>query len=259
MFRKLVANLPYSPSITGQLPSYIRQLKREKLARKLAVLFGLLAISLQALALYNPPQQATGIPSPQTTTPTPPAIIRSQVVRNLSNPTGNNPILKANTRLEYTVTTKNAGNKTTSVIAEDNIADLLEYSRLIDNGGGFYNNDKQMIEWGDVTLEPGQSHNRRFVVILFDTIPTTPQDKDNSGAYDCRMTNTYGNTIDLQIDCGPLKTAENIIRDLPKLGNAPNIIFAISLAIAVIYLYNRSRQLGKEAQLLRKEFNNTSL
>src|SRR6266536_2180022 len=58
MFRKLVSNLPYSPTLVGQLGFYTRRLKKEQVTRKLGLIFTILALLVQSFALIQPPEAA---------------------------------------------------------------------------------------------------------------------------------------------------------------------------------------------------------
>lgn len=60
MFRQLVANLPFSPALIGQLGFYARRLRQEELTRRLGLIFTALALVVQSFAVFNPPEaQAT--------------------------------------------------------------------------------------------------------------------------------------------------------------------------------------------------------
>lgn len=54
MFRKLVSNLPFSPSLINQLGFYTKRLKKERVTRKLGLLFTILALIVQTLTIVAP-------------------------------------------------------------------------------------------------------------------------------------------------------------------------------------------------------------
>lgn len=56
MFRKLVSNLPFSPSLINQIGFYTTRLKKEQLTRKLGLFVTLLALTIQTLTLIVPAQ-----------------------------------------------------------------------------------------------------------------------------------------------------------------------------------------------------------
>lgn len=56
MFRKIVSNLPFSPSLINQLGFYSKRLKKEELTRKIGLIFTILAIVVQSITLLAPAQ-----------------------------------------------------------------------------------------------------------------------------------------------------------------------------------------------------------
>jgi len=63
MFRKLVSNLPFSPSLINQLGFYSKRLKKEQFTRKLGLIVTILAILVQTLT-FLAPTEATLASSP---------------------------------------------------------------------------------------------------------------------------------------------------------------------------------------------------
>lgn len=90
---------------------------------------------------------------------------------------------------------------------------------------------------------------------MLEAIPATAQGSSNDFSYDCVMTNTFGNSVDIPVDCPTQKIVEQIATSLPVTGPKNNMLFAgITLAI-VAYFYARSRQQSKEIRLIRKDIN----
>lgn len=58
MFRKIVSNLPYSPALVGQLGFYARRLKKEEVTRQMGLMFTVLALVVQSVAVFQPPTAA---------------------------------------------------------------------------------------------------------------------------------------------------------------------------------------------------------
>lgn len=56
MFRKLVSNLPFSPSLINQLGFYSKRLKKEQFTRKLGLITTVLALVVQSITLLAPAQ-----------------------------------------------------------------------------------------------------------------------------------------------------------------------------------------------------------
>jgi len=67
------------------------------------------------------------------------------------------------------------------------------------------------------------------------------------------MTNTFGYDIENDVDCSGVKViVEQVVSELPTTGPTENMIFAAALLSVVTYFYARSRQMGKEVRLIRK-------
>ncbi|HZP55692.1 MAG TPA: hypothetical protein VFB03_02900 [Candidatus Saccharimonadales bacterium] len=58
MFKKLVANLPFNPSLIDEVVGYGKKTRQEVILRKLGLWFVLLAVFIQGLIFLHPPQQS---------------------------------------------------------------------------------------------------------------------------------------------------------------------------------------------------------
>lgn len=56
MFRKLISNLPFNPGLLHQLSFYSKRLHQEESVRRTGVIFTLLAVGVQSLAILSPAQ-----------------------------------------------------------------------------------------------------------------------------------------------------------------------------------------------------------
>jgi hypothetical protein len=56
MFKKLLANASFSPSVANTIGFYIGRLREEELTRRLGLIFSVLAVALQSLAIISPPE-----------------------------------------------------------------------------------------------------------------------------------------------------------------------------------------------------------
>ncbi len=54
MFRKLISNLPFSPSLINQLGFYSKRLKKEQFTRRFGLIFTVLALLVQSITLISP-------------------------------------------------------------------------------------------------------------------------------------------------------------------------------------------------------------
>jgi uncharacterized repeat protein (TIGR01451 family) len=58
MFRKIVSNLSFSPALVGQLGFYAKRLRKEETTRRLGLVFVALALVVQGLVVFQPPESA---------------------------------------------------------------------------------------------------------------------------------------------------------------------------------------------------------
>jgi hypothetical protein len=58
MFRKIVSNIAFSPALVGQLGFYARRLRKEEATRRIGLIFTVLALVVQAFAVFTPPESA---------------------------------------------------------------------------------------------------------------------------------------------------------------------------------------------------------
>lgn len=163
---------------------------------------------------------------------------------------------KESDKITYFLTVENKGLNTTTASIEERIEDVLEYASVVDNGGATFDQEAKTLTWSDIRLEPKEKQTRAFIVQVSDTIPSMPQGTSDPASYNCIMTNTFGNSIDINVNCSaPKVIVEQITTELPQTGPTENMAFAgITLAI-VAYFYARSRQLGKEVRLIRRGAN----
>lgn len=185
-----------------------------------------------------------------------PETAQSKEGKNLTqNADASTVIARAGDRIEYTVYVENIGEVPATAPLSEELSDVMEYATLQDNGGGTYNTESHTLAWQNITLKHGEKASRTFVVKVNDQIATTAQGQSDPGSFDCIMTNAFGNTVNVRVACEAPKVIEQTITELPHTGPTENLIFAGSLAALVTYFWARSRQIGKEVRLIRKEFN----
>jgi uncharacterized repeat protein (TIGR01451 family) len=155
--------------------------------------------------------------------------------------------------ITYTITVVNSHETEESTTIEDALTDTLEYADLTDQGGGTFNEETKTLSW-QVTLQPGEVVTRTFTVTVKNPVPSKAQGQSYPLSYNCIMTNSYGTTIDIPVNCPPQKIIEQVVEQLPATGPGENIIFGGIVIAIVVFFYARSRQLGKEVRLVRREF-----
>lgn len=162
---------------------------------------------------------------------------------------------QAGDKVVYTLNVQNTGKLAATVPLEENLSDVLDYAQIIDVGGGSYDTASKKLTWPTLSLPAGGKQSRMFTIQLLDTIPSMGQGTDDKTSYDCRMDNTFGNTISIDVACPAPKQIESAVSQLPHTGPRENMIFAGLVAAIVTYFYARSRQVKKEIRLIRRDFN----
>jgi hypothetical protein len=189
-----------------------------------------------------------------------PDISKSKIAINLSqgNIDASTAIAKSGDRINFTISVDNNGLNSDSIKLEDNISDVLEYSNLIDTGGGVLDASTMTLSWPKINLDYGDTQTRTFSVKILDNIPDTAQGRSDGTSYDCRILNTFGNSVSIDIDCPSVKIVEQVAAELPKTGPTENVIFICIILAAAAYFFARTRQLEKEIKIIRNN-NNTGM
>lgn len=396
MFKKIVSNLSFSPALVGQLGFYAKRLKKEETTRRLGLIFVALALVVQALAVFQPPESANAASSndmvygglglgsnrsinhflspydantanlkdimnymgisraeianaqfgsfitgstkrswghnhafstaagesattitdptgataittmysrplslwdgpntriyayighsdrvgwfalmqacgnlvtesipPPITPPTPPApkpavLAFNKTATNVSqgDVTASTVAAKESDKISFTLSMQNTGGTAAPVKISDDLSDTLEYSNLIDNGGGTFDAATKTLSWPDISLKPGEKQERTFAIQVLATIPSTPVGQSNPESYNCIMNNAFmGSGVTIPVTCAPPKVIEQVTKELPHTGPTENMIFAGVILAVVTYFFLRSKQLGKEVRLIRRDLN----
>ena len=192
----------------------------------------------------------------------------SNLTQNLAD--ANNHTAQPNDQLQFTLSVKNTGNTTGSYTLGDSLSDVITYADVSDLGGGSLQQTGSLnitpaagdasrslvspaISWPAVTVKPGETVKRVVLVRVKSVIPATPVSGTNMKAYSCTMTNTFGNTLNVPVECPPQKVAESVTTQLPHTGATENMIFAGMTLAVVAYFYARARQTKEEVRLIRRE------
>lgn len=167
-------------------------------------------------------------------------------------------------RMIYTLTVENTGLSEGEYTVRDNLSDVMEYADVLDVDGGTVEKDGNgsttgFVSWPTETLAAGEAVQKTVVVQVKDIIPATPRNEGNPESYNCTMTNSFGTSTHVMVDCPPAKQIERTVQQLPATGPGENVLFSGVLLAVVAYFYARSRQLKKEVRLLRREFASGSL
>lgn len=162
---------------------------------------------------------------------------------------------KASDVIQFTLTMKNSGKAPTTVTPQDQIDGITDYATVDNLGGATYDATTKKLTWPQTTVAAGQSQVRTFTIKMLRTIPSMGQGASDPTSYNCKMYNTFGNNITINVECPPQKVVENTVEQLPHTGAGENMLFAGAVFAIVAYFYARSRQMNKEVRLIRRDLN----
>ncbi len=180
------------------------------------------------------------------------AVSPSLSVKTIS-PASPTPIqkLQASDRIAYTLSLTNKSDTSITVSPALNLEDILEYSRVLDYGGGSYDYDTKHVSWPLTVLEPGSNLARTFIMQLLPTIPATASGYYLQASYDCTAAISFGTTLATPVDCPAPKHVERITNTLPRTSTMHNLAATAGLLIIAVFLYLRSRQQLTELYIIR--------
>lgn len=141
-------------------------------------------------------------------------------------------VAKAGDEIQYSLTTKNKGGKAlVDYVIEEDLKDVLEYADVTDNGGGVLTSG--ILTW-KVTIAANTTDTRMFKVKVKNPIPNLAAKPSSPGSYDYRMTNIYGDTVEIPVD-KPI--TQTIIDVLPQTGALGMLMIPLVLATALLLAY----------------------
>ena len=190
-----------------------------------------------------------------------PNVIKSKTATNTSQGFISAPsvVSQPGDQISYTITVENTGLTSTTAKLEENLEDVLQYSTVIDKGGGTLNDSSKVLSWPDVTLKPKDKQTRTFVVKVLNTIPATATCASDPTSFDCVMTNIFGNSINIKVECPTPKIVETVANELPTTGPTENMLFAGIVFSMAAYFYARTRLVKKEVHLIRRDVSSGTL
>lgn len=159
--------------------------------------------------------------------------------------------LKALDRVAYTLSIENKSDSDITIVPSINLVDTLEYSRILDYGGGSYNFDSRNLRWKSTKIPANSSIDRTFIIQMLPSIPATATGQHIPSSYDCVLDISFGTSLTTPVDCPISKRVEQFINQLPRVPRSINILGASLLILTVGFLYIRSRQMLTELYIIR--------
>ena len=182
-----------------------------------------------------------------------------KAARNVTQSVGdaNGTTARAGDTIEYTLTTSNVGKATIKdYVVNENISDVLDYADVIDLHGGALDSEK-VVSWSKKDIGANQTITNVITVRINQIIPNTPASSSDPAHFDMKMTNVYGNAIEIKLPADVVKTTEIVTTSLPNTGPGTSLIIGFSLSLIIAYFFMRSRLLAKELDIVRADFGAT--
>lgn len=157
--------------------------------------------------------------------------------------------------LTYTLSVTNKSSNTTAkkYVVEENIGDILDYADVTNLHGGT-KDENNTVRWPETDIAPGKTIEKQITVKVKAVIPSTPSPASNPGSFDCKMTNVYGDTIEVNVPCSPAKVTEITTTSLPNTGPGETLAVAFVVTTIAGYFLARSRLMAKELDIVRTDY-----
>lgn len=182
-----------------------------------------------------------------------------KAARNVTQNIGdaNGTTAQAGDVIEYTLTTTNEGKATIKdYVVNENISDVLDYADVVDLQGGSMDGDK-VISWPKKDIKAKHALTNTFKVKIKSPIPSTPVSSSDEAHFDMKMTNVYGNAVEIKLPPSIVKTTEIVTTSLPNTGPGTSLAIGFTITMCIAYFFARSRLLAKELDIVRADFGST--
>ncbi len=168
----------------------------------------------------------------------------------------NGTVANAGDTIIYTLSTKNTSKNTTieDYVVQENMIDVMQYAEIINLSGGKLD-QYGVATWPGVDIKPGETLSKKIVIKIKNPIPQTPVSISDPGSYDMKLTNIYGNTVNIKLPPTIIKTTEIVTtKQLPNTGPGETLAIGFVILTGAGYFFMRSRLLAKEANIIRNEY-----
>jgi uncharacterized membrane protein len=188
MFKKIVSNLPFSPSLVGHLSLFSKKIHKEEKKRRAALFFIALTLLLQLFISFQP---AASTDKSNNQLPTKSSydvdISKSVVASNLSQGfvEASSVTAHGGDQISYTITIQNISSDLIVYDFTLPLDDALEYLTITDIGDGSLNESTNQITWGNVTVSPNSILTRTIRAKILDPVPSTARNTDKPKSHDC--------------------------------------------------------------------------
>ncbi len=179
------------------------------------------------------------------------------ITQNKSDASGTT--VKSGDELEFTLTTSNVtATDYVNFKGRDYIGSVLAYADLTDEkqlaAQGLSLTADKYLEWTSAKIKGHGSEVKTVRFKVKELVPATNSPSTVSPDYNCKISNSYGNEVVMNVDCPIVKELSVAATKLPSTGPGTSVLIGGLVAVVVGYLYARSRLLAKELAIVRQNY-----
>jgi hypothetical protein len=183
----------------------------------------------------------------------------SNVTQNLDTTATPSSTAKAGDTLQYNLSVRNSYSyERANVNISDYVGDILDYADLdqafLTQQGGSYDSQSKTIKWDALSVPASSEVVKSFRVQMKPSIPATNQPSAMTTAFDCVISNKFGNQLDIKVDCPLPKSSEYLTQRLPNTGPGTSLAIGFVATVVIAYFFMRSRLLAQELDIIRTDF-----
>jgi uncharacterized repeat protein (TIGR01451 family) len=169
----------------------------------------------------------------------------ANLTQNIAN--ANDTTANAGDIIKYTLSATNKGSSpVTKYLFSDSLAYVLTYSSVVQTNGGSLSSNND-ISWPAVTINPGKTATEQFEVKVDNPIPETPTSTSDPNYFNLKMTNTFGNTITINLPSTPVAVLQTT--SLVNTGPGTSIFIGAAVVVIAGFFFYRSRLIVKESKI----------
>lgn len=267
MFEKLLANLPYNPTLKHQVGFYVRSLRHEESVRRTGLILVSLAFAVQLIGFigapqttktYGAPAARNGATSPSGRSAT--GVVQRNSVANITagQADAGRSSAQPNDVLTYTLFADNHSQSAVQgFVMQDDLQDVLDYTTVVDLYGGKLDQNGT-VSWPADTIAANSTLTHKVTVRVKNPLPSGDAQPTDPRRFNYILTNVYGNQLDINLQLPPglaqvVSVSSN--DNLPQIGRTAGLLLTVVILVITGYFYARARLLVDESVKVMQETN----
>jgi hypothetical protein len=187
-------------------------------------------------------------------------VVLSKSVANITKGgDANNTTVGNDETIEFKLVTQNVSSTDyKNYNGQDYLGSILQYADLADSSQVTLQDmtldPQNNLHWTIPNLAAGTSDVKTLRFKIKNPIPVTNSPSKLSPDYSCSITNSYGNSVTVNVNCPTAKVVEQTSKSLPNTGPGTSLTIAAAIAALAGYLFSRSRIMARELLIVRDEY-----